>query len=242
MKTTGNTVFISGGSAGIGLSIAKKLSKSGNKVIINGRNEERLEKALLELDAAVAIKGDLSVQTDRERIAKELADEYPNMNIVINNAGAAFPNDLGDPNNNPVQQAYEEINTNYLSVIHFTSLILPQLLEKEDAAIVNISSVAAYRVNRSLPTYSASKAALHSYTRALRDTFMDNDKLNVYEVYPPLVNTELTAEIGGAKGIAPEEVAEELFLALGKNQFEVPVGDAKNIHQLVEPIERKIRG
>lgn len=242
MKTTGNTVFISGGSAGIGLAIAKKLSKAGNKVIINGRNEERLQKALLEINNAVAIKGDLSIQADRERIAKELADLYPDTNILINNAGAAFMNDLGDQNNNAAQKAYDEINTNYLSVIHFTSLVLPQLLEKENAAIVNISSIAVYRGNKYLPTYSASKAALHSYTQGLRDTFIENEKLNVYEVYPPLVNTEFSAEIGGANGIPPEEVAEELLLALEKNQFEVPVGDTKKIHALIEPIVEKING
>lgn len=91
-----------------------------------------------------------------------------------------------------------------------------------------------------MPTYSASKAALHSYTQGLRDTFADNDKLNVYEVYPPLVNTEFSAEIGGANGIPASEVADELFLALEKDQFEVPVGDTKNIHNLINPITEQI--
>jgi len=239
MKTTGNTVFISGGSAGIGLAIAKKLNAAGNKVIINGRNEERLQKALKELNNAVALKGDLSVEADRVRIAQELTEQYQEMNIVINNAGAAFMNDLSDSNNNATEKAFQEINTNYLSVIHFTSLVLPHLLQKEDAAIVNISSIAVYRGNKYLPTYSASKAALHSYTQGLRDTFSENESINIYEVYPPLVNTEFSAEIGGAKGIPPSEVADELFLALEINQFEIPVGETKKIHQLVEQIDKR---
>jgi uncharacterized oxidoreductase len=242
MKTTGNTVFISGGSAGIGLAIAKKLNAAGNKVIINGRNEERLQKALKALDNAVALKGDLSVEPDRVRIAQELIEQYPEVNIIINNAGTAFINDLSDSNNNATEKAFQEINTNYLSVIHFTSLMLPHLLQKEDAAIVNISSIAVYRGNKFIPTYSASKAALHSYTQGLRDTFSENGSINIYEVYPPLVNTEFSAEIGGAKGIPPSEVADELFLALEKNQFEVPVGVTKQIHQLVEQIASKING
>ncbi|MDF2931630.1 MAG: short-chain dehydrogenase/reductase [Chryseobacterium sp.] len=77
---------------------------------------------------------------------------------------------------------------------------------------------------------------MHSYTQGLRDTFADNEKLNIYEVYPPLVNTEFSAEIGGANGIPPSEVADELFLALENDQFEVPVGDSKQIHSLVNPI------
>ncbi|MNY10087.1 putative oxidoreductase [compost metagenome] len=218
------------------MAIAKKLSDVGNQIIINGRNETRLQNALKELDNAVAIAGNLSMEADRIRIAQELKTNHPNLNIIINNAGSAFMNDLSNSENNAAEKAYQEINTNYISVIHFTSLVLPELLKQEDSAIVNISSIAVFRSNKFLPTYSASKAALHSYTQGLRDTFADNDKLNVYEVYPPLVNTEFSAEIGGANGIPASEVADELFLALEQNQFEVPVGDTKKIHALVTPI------
>lgn len=240
MKTTGNTVFISGGSAGIGLAIAKKLSVAGNKIIINGRDETRLQSALKEVDNAVAIQGDLSIIADRIRIAEYLKAEHPEVNIIINNAGAAFMNDLSDRNNNAAEKAYQEMNTNYISVIDFTALTLPLLLQHEDAAIVNVSSIAVFRSNKYLPTYSASKAALHSYTQGLRDTFSENDNLNIYELYPPLVNTEFSAEIGGANGIPPSEVADELFAALEKNQFEIPVGDTKKIHELVIPITENV--
>ena len=222
------------------MAIAKKLSDAGNQIIINGRNEARLQNALKELDNAVAIAGDLSVEADRIRISEELKTNHPNLNIIINNAGSAFMNDLSNSENNASEKAFQEMNTNYISVIHFTSLILPQLLKQEDSAIVNISSIAVFRSNKFLPTYSASKSALHSYTQGLRDTFADNNKLNVYEVYPPLVNTEFSAEIGGANGIPAAEVADELFLALEQNQFEVPVGDTKKIHSLVNPITEQV--
>ncbi|RYG10275.1 MAG: SDR family NAD(P)-dependent oxidoreductase [Chitinophagaceae bacterium] len=235
MKTTGNTIFISGGSAGIGLAIAKKFSAAGNKIIINGRNHQRLQTALAQLDNAIAIQGDLSVQSDRVKIAEELKSNHPELNMIVNNAGAAFMNDLSDNSNNAAAKAYEEINTNYISVIDFTALALPLLLQQKDAAIINVSSIAVFRSNKYLPTYAASKAALHSYTQGLRDTFSAQENLNVYELYPPLVNTEFSAEIGGANGIPASEVADELFLALSKNQFEVPVGNAKKIHQLVMP-------
>lgn len=240
MQTTGNNIFITGGSAGIGLAIAKRFSEAGNKVIINGRNQERLQNALNELENAVAIQGDLSLESERVRIAKELTEKYPAVNIIINNAGSAFMNLLNDPTNNAADKAYQEINTNYISVIHFTSLLLPHLLEQKDAAIVNVTSIAVFRGNQYLPTYSASKAALHSYTQGLRDTFEGNENLKVYELYPPLVNTEFSAEIGGANGIPPAEVAEELFMALEKDQVEVPVGDTKKIHALVAEVAAKL--
>jgi len=240
MKTTGNTIFISGGSAGIGLAIAKKLNAAGNNVIINGRSGERLKSALKELDGkAIGILGDLSLEADRIRIAEDLKMNHPEVNIIVNNAGAAFMNDLSDENNDATQKAYQEINTNYLSVIHFTSLLVPHLLKQDEAAIINISSIAVFRSNKYLPTYSASKAALHSYTQGLRDTFAENEKLNVYEVYPPLVNTEFSAEIGGVNGIPASEVAHELFAALEKDQFEVPVGDSKKFHALLYPATEK---
>lgn len=226
MKTTGNTVFISGGSAGIGLAIAKKLNAEGNKIIINGRNEERLQSALQQLNDAVAIQGDLSVEGDRLRIAEELKTNHPDVNIIINNAGAAFAYLL-----NETQDAHEkaaiEMNTNYFSIIHFTELLLPHLVQKTEAAVVNISSIAVFRSHKMLPTYSASKAALHGYTHALRQTYEEQENIQIYEVYPPLVNTEFSAGIGGANGIPPSEVADELFLGLTKNQFDVPVGDSK---------------
>ncbi|MCW2259548.1 MULTISPECIES: SDR family oxidoreductase [Sphingobacterium] len=230
MKTTGNTIFISGGSAGIGLAIAKKLDAAGNKVIINGRNEERLQKALKELDQAVAIQGDLSVESDRIRIANDLKTNYPDVNIIINNAGAAFAYLLSETIG-AHEKAAIEMNTNYFSVIHFAELLLPHLLQKAEAAVINISSIAVFGSHVMLPTYGATKAALHSYTTALRQTYQDQKKLQVYEVYPPLVDTEFSAEIGGANGIPASEVADELFLALEKNQFDVPVGDTKQFFQ-----------
>lgn len=230
MNTSGNTVFISGGSAGIGLAIAKKLSAAGNRIIINGRNEERLQNALAELDNAVAIQGDLSVEADRIRIARQLTEQHPDVNIIVNNAGAAFGYLLSQTTN-AHEKAAIEMNTNYFAVIHFTELMLPPLLRREEAAVVNITSIAVFGSHKFVPTYGATKAALHSYTVALRYTYEDQKNVQIYEVYPPLVNTAFSAEIGGANGIPPSEVADELLLALESNQFEVPVGDSKKFFQ-----------
>jgi len=226
MKTTGNTIFISGGSAGIGLAIAKKLNDAGNKIIINGRSEERLQKALAELKDAVAIQGDLSVEADRIRISEDLKTNHADVNIIINNAGAAFGYLLSETTN-AHEKALIEMNTNYFAIIHFTELMIPHLLEKEASAVVNVSSIAVYGSHKFLPTYGATKAALHSYTTALRQTYEEQKNLQIYEVYPPLVNTEFSAEIGGAAGIQPSEVADELFIGLETNLFDIPVGDTK---------------
>ena len=239
MKTTGNTIFISGGSAGIGLAIAKKLNAAGNKIIINGRNGERLEKALNELDNAIAIQGDLSLEADRIRIAEDLKTNYPDTNIIVNNAGAAFGYLLSETTNGH-EKAAIEMNTNYIAVIHFTELLLPHLLQKAASAVVNVSSIAVYGSHKFLPTYGATKAALHSYTMALRQTYEDVKNLQIYEVFPPLVNTEFSSSIGGENGIPPSEVADDFFIALENNQFEVPVGETKKYAAAVQEAMSKI--
>ena len=239
MKTTGNTIFISGGSAGIGLAIAQKFSASGNKVIINGRNTQRLEEALTKLSNAVAIQGDLSVEADRIRIAEDLKANHPDVNMIINNAGAAFAYLLSETTN-AHKKAEIEMNTNYFAIIHFTELMLPHLLTKDMAAIANVSSLAVFGSHKFLPTYGATKAALHSYTVALRMTYEDTKNLQVYEIYPPLVNTAFSAEIGGENGIPPSEVADEFFIALEKNQFDVPVGITKKYAAAVAEAIAKI--
>lgn len=226
MKTTGNTIFISGGSAGIGLAIAKKLQAEGNNIIINGRSQERLENALSQLPNAVGIQGDLSIEEDRIRIANELKTKYAAVNVIVNNAGAAFGYSLNEEIN-AHQKALIEMNTNYFAIIHFNELLIPHLLTKEEAGIVNISSIAVYGSHKAIPTYGATKAALHSYTTALRQTFEDQKNLGIFEVYPPLVNTEFSSYIGGEHGIPPSEVADELFIGLENNQFDIPVGDTK---------------
>lgn len=239
MKTTGNTVFISGGSAGIGLAIAKKLQAAGNKIIINGRSEERLKKALEELKDAVGIQGDLSVEADRLRIAEELKTKHADVNIIINNAGAAYGYLLSETTN-AHEKAAVEMNTNYIAVIHFTELLLPHLLQKADSAVINISSLAVFGSHKFLPTYGATKAALHSYTVALRMTYEEQKNLEIYEVYPPLVNTEFSSYIGGENGIPPSEVADELFIALEKSQFDVPVGETKKYAAAIQEAMSKL--
>jgi uncharacterized oxidoreductase len=226
MKTTGNTIFISGGSAGIGLAIAKKLHAQGNKIIINGRNEERLQKALSQLDGAAAIIGDFASESDRIKIADELKNKYSDVNVIVNNAGAAFGYLLSEEAN-ALEKAQIEMNVNYFAIIHFNELMIAHLLQKEESAIVNISSLAVYGSHKFLPTYGATKAALHSYTAALRYTYEEQKNLQIYEVYPPLTNTEFSSYIGGENGIPPSEVADELFIGLKENQFDIPVGETK---------------
>ncbi|MET0636040.1 MAG: SDR family NAD(P)-dependent oxidoreductase [Chitinophagaceae bacterium] len=229
MKTSGNTILISGGTAGIGLEMAKLLSKD-NKVIITGRDESRLRKALAILPGVTGIQSDISDNNQADELAERLKSEFPKLNIVINNAGLAFLHDLSVPGT-AYQFAKDIMVTNYLSIVRFNDLLLPLLTKQHEAAIVNVSSIVAFAGSTNLSTYSASKAALHSYTQLLRLSLKDTS-VKVFELMPPLVNTEFSKEIGGERGIAPETVAGHLLEAFASDTYEIRSGDTEHVYRL----------
>ncbi|HSY20070.1 MAG TPA: SDR family NAD(P)-dependent oxidoreductase [Candidatus Acidoferrales bacterium] len=230
MKTTHNTVLISGGTAGIGLEIAKLLSAQGNKIIITGRNQARLDQALAQLKNATGIVSDVSKEADVELLVATVKANFPGLNLVINNAGRAELYDIAN-SNGAFETAADEMLTNYLSVIRLNEKLLPVLKQQPAAAIVNVSSVVAI-VPGSLPTYSASKAALHSYTQSLRIALGRSSKVKVFELMPPLVDTEFSAIINGKNGIPPAKVAEDFVTALKNDVYEIRVGRTQAIYEL----------
>ena len=231
MKTSQNTVLITGGSAGIGFEIAKLLSAKGNHVIITGRNKKRLEEAASQLRHVTAIVSDVSRSEDVEQLVDVLYNNFPRLNVVINNAGRALLYDITHDNVNAFEKASEEMVTNYLSIIRLNERLLPLLRRQTEAAIVNVSSIVAF-VPGVLTGYSASKAALHSYTTSLRMALEESSNIKVFELMPPLVDTEFSKEIGGSRGISPAQVAEEFFSAWQKDEYEIHVGQTADMYKL----------
>jgi uncharacterized oxidoreductase len=229
MKTSKNTILITGGSAGIGFELAKKLS-ADNHVIIIGRNQARLQKAVAQLPNVSAITADVSNAEDVEKLVAKLTTDFTELNIVINNAGAANLNNLLT-DTNTFEKAGEEMLTNYLSVIRLNEKLLPSLKKQPGAAIVNVSSIVAFAPSTHLATYGATKAALHAYTRALRLVLADTS-VKVFELMPPLVDTEFSAEIGGKNGIPPAQVAEEFLAALASDTYEIRVANTEQFYRL----------
>jgi len=232
MNTSNNTVLITGGSAGIGLEVAKTFSESGNQVIITGRDEQRLRSAAAKLKNTKAIVSDVSDNAQVDALVAQLNREYPNLNIVINNAGKAHYYKLGEEGD-VAAKAAEEMQTNYIAPILLTDKLLPLLKKQKEAAVVNVTSIVAFAPGRRLATYAASKAALHAYTRTLRITLERTaPQVKVFELMPPLVNTEFSKVIGGEKGIPPQKVAEDLIQALQNETYEIHVGDTAQLYQL----------
>ena len=229
MKNTNNTILITGGGSGIGFETAKLFSGQGNKVIIIGRNGGKLEKAAAHLENASFIEADITKAEDVDRLVSRLSADFPSLNVVMNNAASAHVYDLKDATN-VFELAQDEMLTNYLSVIRLNEHLLPLLKKQDESAIINVSSVVAL-VPGSLVSYSASKAALHSYTQMLRVS-LEETSVKVFELMPPLVNTDFSAPIGGINGIQPSQVAQELAEGLETNTFEIHVGMTADMYQL----------
>lgn len=230
MKTSGNTILINGGSAGIGFAMAKLFSQE-NAVIITGRDQEKLDTAIAMLKNTTGIRCDVTNEADIVSMVQKLKEGSPALNVIINNAGKGNQYDLLAENIDAFSLAQEEMLTNYLSVIRLNEKLMPLLKKQKRAAIINVTSIAVLGANVKRTTYGASKAALHTYTQSLR-LLLENSPIRVFELFPPLVNTDFSKDAGGSNGLSPEEVAEEMFKAFSDDRFEVYVGLAAELHSL----------
>src|SRR5271156_4568697 len=165
MQLTGNTVLVTGGGTGIGRGLAEAFHRLGNNVVIAGRRHHPLE-AVAEANPGIQFLSlDQGDSGDIRRFAIELSDKYPELNVIVNNAGIQRVEDLTSPGPGAAEQT---IAINLLGPFRLTAALLQLWLGKPHAAILNVTSGLAFMPSALTPTYCASKAALHSYTQSLR--------------------------------------------------------------------------
>jgi uncharacterized oxidoreductase len=230
MNTNRQVVLVTGGGSGIGFELAKKFSLLGNEVILVGRNRNKLISQAAQLSNTKIYVCDITSEDEVNGLVQFVKDEFGGLSILVNNAGVANIHSLA-VSGNSFHFAQQEIETNYLSAVRLTEKLLPLLMQRKEAAIMNNSSVVALVPAASLATYSASKAALHSYTQSLRIALQKSTQVKVFELMPPLVDTEFARKIPGQK-ITAEEVAEAAIYALQNDIFEIHVASTSAIYKL----------
>ena len=199
MKTEGNTILITGGGSGIGRALAHRWHDLGNRVIVAGRRADALQETIAGRSEMHAMTLDIEDAAAIEAFAAALVNRHPDLNVIVHNAGimryedASRRRDLAD--------AERMVTTNLLGPIRLTNALIDHLTAQPDAAIVNVTSGLAFVPWTRTPTYSATKAALHSYTLALREALAG--KVEVIEVAPPAVQTELTPGQSTREGYLP---------------------------------------
>jgi uncharacterized oxidoreductase len=189
MKTSGNTILITGGGSGIGQALAVALHDAGNTVVITGRREAALKETIAAHKGMAYEVLDVTSAEAITAFTKSAPKKYPALNVLINNAGIMQAEDVtSDSFTADIAEA--TITTNLVGPIRLIAALLPHLKKQAHATIINVTSGLAFLPLAMTPTYSATKAALHSYSQSLRHQ-LRNTKVEVLELAPPAVATDL---------------------------------------------------
>lgn len=192
MSVTANTVLVTGGGSGIGRGLAETLHRAGNQVVIAGRRQALLQ-AVADANPGIACRHlDLADPDSITRLAAELTDTHPGLNVLVNNAGVMHTEDLRTSAAATAEISQTTVAINLLGPIRLTAALLPALLARPQAAIVNVTSALAFVPKAAAPTYSATKAGLHAYTQSLRRQ-LRRTSVKVIEIIPPRVETDMLA-------------------------------------------------
>ena len=189
MDTRNDTILITGGGSGIGKAMAEALHARGARVIIAGRRRDALE-AVAAANPGMAYETlDVADAADVKAFAERIIAAHPALNVVINNAGIMVAEDLtAEPVDLDI--AEQTLAINLLGPIRLTAALLPHLKSKTSATVVTVSSGLAFVPLSATPTYSATKAAIHSWSQSLRTQLKDTP-VRVVEWAPPAVATDL---------------------------------------------------
>src|SRR6478735_1186590 len=225
MNLAGNTVLITGGASGIGLAFAERFLKAGSKVIICGRREEKLMEAQVRFPGLQTRVCDVASETDRIALFDWASQEFPDLNVLVNNAGIQLRTDLANTQLSWKEQQ-NEIAINFEAPVHLATLFIPFLKKQKDAVIINVSSGLAFTPGAFAPVYSATKAALHSFTQSLRYQ-LTTTPIEVIEVAPPAVQTDLSAPGLHTFGVPLEEFGDAVFEKLKSGEPEFGYGTSE---------------
>lgn len=185
MDFANSTILITGGGSGIGRAFAEAAHARGAKVIVAGRRREALEEVVAANPGMVAETLDVADAADIARFAQRITAAHPDLNVLINNAGIMTAEDVID-----LEVAEATIATNLLGPIRLTAALLPHLKTKASATVVTVSSGLAFVPLARTPTYSATKAAIHSWSQSLRAQLAETS-VRVIDWAPPAVATDL---------------------------------------------------
>jgi uncharacterized oxidoreductase len=208
---SGNTIFITGGGTGIGHGLAKAFHDLGNKVIVAGRRVEPLREAAAAHQGMIWRALDVRDPASIAEAADWLVMTHPEVNVLINNAGIMPGDATGGFMDD--DRTVATVETNLLGPIRMTSALIEHLKTMPNPVVVNVTSGLAFTPLASAAVYSATKAALHSWTLSLR-VRLRHTGVRVLELAPPWVATELAGGHGN-----PHAMALDDFIAEAMEKF-----------------------
>lgn len=224
MKLSNNTILITGGGSGIGLAFTKALLERSNTVVICGRNLEKLQLVKNDLPSVAIFQCDIAKDAEREQLLEFIRENHGSLNVLINNAGIQNSCNF-DGLSSHSKLIEDEIAINFTAQVKLIDDLLPLLLKQPKSLILNITSALAIVSKQSSPVYCGTKAALRSFTEALRYQLEDS-AVRVVEVMPALVESEMTKGRGRGK-MNPDEFVSKALIEVEKGRNEIKVGKAR---------------
>ena len=234
MKLTGSTIFITGGGSGIGRALAEELYRRGNQVIISGRRKSALDETLSAHPGMASVELDVQDLHSIQRAAQQLVRNFPQLNVLVNNAGIMLP-DAADGVQEDAQ-LFATVTTNLIGPIRLTSALIEHLKAQPSATILYNTSVLGFTPMAATSVYSATKAALHSYVLSQRFK-LRNSSVRVIELAPPWVRTDLMNSREAEAAMPLEDFLREVMQQLGTDALEILAGNAPQLRKNPGPLE-----
>jgi len=234
MKLTGNTILITGGGSGIGRGLAEALHQRKNQVIICGRRKDRLIEVAKANPGMAWIELNIEDPVNISAVAAKMIAEYPDLNVLINNAGIMNLDDASVAIDEKL--LVSTLATNLMGPIRMTGALIEHLKRQPQAAVINTTSVLGFVPLAVTAVYSSTKAAMHSYTMSLRYKLKDTS-VSVLEIAPPWVQTDLLGGNNEPRAMPLSEFIEETMRVLGTGAEEVLVERAKPLRNATGPNE-----
>lgn len=221
MQLQGNKILITGATAGIGEAMLRKFLALNNSIIAVGRNERKLSELASIDEHVIPFACDISKTEELDRLATFVEQNHPETNILINNAGIQFNYHFDE--GQLLEKIEQEVAVNFIAPLKLIALLLPTLNRNKSAAIVNVSSGIGLVPKKQAPVYCGTKAGIHIFSKALRYQL---SQVKVFEMIPPLVDTEMTAGRGKGK-ISSWQLVEEFVSAFKKDTYEINIGKVR---------------
>jgi len=234
MKMSGNTIFITGGASGIGRGLAEALHQAGNKVVIASRRKALLDEVTSANPGMESVVLDVSTASGVTRAVNEAISRFPDINVVINNAGIMLLDDASSPLGDA--QMLDIVATNLLGPIRTTSAFIEHLKTKDNAAVIYVTSVLGFVPLAPTAVYSATKAAMHSFAMSQR-FMLRHSGVRVLEIAPPWVQTELLNSSEEPRAMPLKPYIKETMAALSMDADEILVERAKPLRASPGPNE-----
>lgn len=211
---TDKVALVTGAGSGIGEAIATLLHEEGAKVVLAGRNKDKLQNVANQLaqDSVKVVPTDVTKKEEVDELIKIAQQTFGGLDIVINSAGQMLSSKITDYQ---VDEWDSMIDVNIKGALYTAQAALPTMLEQSSGHLINIASISGFEVTKSSTIYSATKVAVHTITQGLEKELAKTG-VKVTSISPGMVDTAITAAYNPTdrKKLEPQDIAEAVLYAL----------------------------